>query len=187
MLFHELIPPTPSTYSLSNIIRAECGEYLRLSEGLPLFKTLPSSYGAFKRVKVRFQKAKDPTSAVFEAAFGHNKPGFRERVVITYPTPQEVLETHDLYYIFPVDGFRYMFSPMVRDSNVDIGGVVNTLIERLDFTEGSSLAADLLQYSYQNTNLVEGLRSEAEILLFDLPNFLAVRVDIDPHYNIISN
>ena len=186
MLFNDLIPPSPNISLIKQIVKSECSDFIYESHGLPLYKSLPSTYGEMKRVKVRFQKPRDVTSEIFENVFGESRPGgFKERSVIAYPSPPILKEGHELFYVFPTDGFKFIYSPMIKDSITDLGGVVNTLMTQLDIVESTSIAADLLKYSYQCDNLVEGILSDSEIIIHDMSNFIVVRVANIPYPSLI--
>lgn len=187
MLFHDLLPPNFTTRYISTEIYRHCGQFLKESGGIPLYKSLPLEYDVFKRVKVRFQKRTDTTSHVFENVFGDGKSsvGIRERAVVAsgeYPSSP----THQTpFYIFPLDGYKFLFSPQVKNSAKDFGGVLNTLIEQFDSQEGTELTSDLIKYAYQSTNLKEGISSMSELIIYNIPVFYAVNALAFPDYNKI--
>lgn len=184
MLFHDLIPSNNQFTAISAVIKSQCGDFLRESNGLPLYKSYPAGvHTGFKRVKVRFQRRRDPTSKVFESAFGTNTSvGFRERSVITtgaYPAADHP------FYVFPTDGYEYIFSKQVKNSASDLTDVLNTISEQLDADESHDIVTDLLKYSYQNTNLVEGIVNDCEIIIHNISSFYIVDAQAYPNYNLL--
>ena len=176
MLFNDLIPLPPNPALIKQIVKLECCDFIHESYGLPLYKSLQSTYGDIKLVKVRFQKQRDVTSDIFEHVFGESKPGgFKERSVIAYPIHPPPRDGYEVFYVFPTNGYKFIYSPMIKDSMSDLGGVVNTLMTQLDEVETASLAGDLLKYSYQSSNLVEGMLNNSEIIIHNISNFFVVR------------
>lgn len=187
MLFYEIAPPTTPISEISAMLRMNCDQFIEESQGLPLYKSLPSVYGSFKRVKVRFQKRKNLTSEVYEAAFGNGAGTFREKCVTAYGTsPNQSDPNLSEYYVFPINGFKFMYSKQVMDSTTAFEGVVNTLIDNLPLSEGAAIATDLLKYSYQQENLVEGIRSGAEIIIHSVSNYYVVNAALYPNYKLLT-
>ena len=188
MLFNEILQPTSILDVIRREIRDNCSQFLNETNATPVYRLLPTTYGPFKRVKVRFQKKKDAISNVFENAFGTDGTlvGVRERaVIVSAEQPAAFDNTIEPYYIFPVDGYQYMFSTRVKNSTDDFEYVVNTLIHQFDINEGTILASDLIKYSYKNTNLSEGLYSKSEIIFHNIPCFYAVQASLIQQYKTI--
>lgn len=183
MLFYELIPPTAPASEISAMLRINCEQFIEESGGFPLYKSFPSSYGSYKRVKVRFQKRKNLTSDVYEAAFGNGVGTFRERCVMASGAARILTESNEsVYYVFPVNGYQFMYSKQITDSSSAFEGVINTIIENLPLSEGAALLTDLVKFSYQQTDLSEGIQSGAEIILHNIPSFYVVNTELYPNY-----
>lgn len=158
-------------------IKAECSQFLHETGGLPLLKALPLTYANFHKVKVRLQKRRDSVTDVFERAFGAEFSNLRQRAVFAYPTAPLLTEETDSFYVFPVNGYKYLYSTEVTNSSSDYRRVVDTLFEQFDSeAQASEVVADLLKYTYASANLREGIQSEAEIILYGIPYYYAVRV-----------
>lgn len=157
-------------------IKAECSQFLQESAGSPLLKSLPAAYFNFHKVKVRLQKRRDQVSDVFERAFGHEFVNLRQRAVFAYPTIPTVTEGTDLFYVFPINGYKYLYSKEVNNSSVDYHHVIDTLVEQFDDpSQASEIVTDLLKYSYVSTNLQEGISSDSEIIMYGIPYYYAIR------------
>jgi hypothetical protein len=165
------------------MIKAECSQFINETGGLPLLKSLPLTYTNFHKVKVRLQKRRDSVTDIFERAFGADFSNLRQRAVFAYPLAPTLIEQNDTFYVFPVNGYKYLYSKEVTNSSSDYRRVVDTLFEQFDDeTQASEVVADLLKYTYTSTNLREGIEAEAEIILYGIPYYYAVRVSACQDY-----
>lgn len=166
------------------LIKSECSQFLKESASLPLLKTLPNTYYNFHKVKVRLQKRKDSVTEVFERAFGQTFVNIRQRSVFAYPSPQPIAEGVDQFYIFPVNGYKFLYSKEVTNSSSDYKRMVDTLFEQFeDQNKASEMVSDLLKYTYSSASLHEGIVSDSEIILYGIPYYYAVRVDACQGYS----
>lgn len=157
-------------------IKRECAQFLKETAGIPLLKPLPVAYPNFHKVKVRLQKKRDSVTDVFERAFGNEFSNLRQRAVFAYPEAQVVSEGYEQYYVFPIDGYRYLYSREVTNSGAEYRHVVDTLFESFDdASKASEVVADLLKYTYASDDLLEGIRANAEIILYGIPFYYAVK------------
>lgn len=184
MLIEDLIGPSVGL-GIREVqhIRTECSQFLEETSARPLLKSLPSSYSNCHRVKVRLQKRRDQVTDVFERAFGRDFTNLRQRAVFAYPTPPLVEEGFDLFYVFPVNGFKYLYSKEVQNSSNEYRSVISTLVEQFDDTASAAeIVADLLKYTYCSDALLEGIESGSEIILYGIPYYYAVRTSACADY-----
>lgn len=159
------------------IIKTECSQFLKESAGLPLLKPLPSTYHPFQKVKVRLQKRTDTVAEAFNKAFEERFNKLRQRAVFAYATAPQLNENQEPYYVFPINGFNYLYSKEVTNSTYDYKRVVDTLFEQFDdSTKASEIVTDLLKYTYASTNLAEGISASSEVILYGIPYYYAVKV-----------
>lgn len=164
-------------------IRLECSQFLHEAAAMPLLKALPSTYNNCHKVKVRLQKRRDQVTDVFERAFGGDFVNLRQRAVFAYPSPPSVTEGSDLFYVFPVNGFKYLYSKEVQNSSSDYRRVIDTLVEQFDdTTRASEVVADLLKYTYSSNALREGIDAGSEIILYGIPYYYAIRTSACSDY-----
>lgn len=165
------------------MIKHHCSQFLGESAGLPLFKNLPTTYNNFHKVKVRLQKRKDDVTDVFERAFGNEFSNLRQRAVLAYPSATPATKDLTPFYIFPVNGYKYLYSKEVVNSSTDYRRVIDTLFEQMDdVSSASELVSDLLKFTYTSTMLHEGVVSGSEIILYSIPFYYAVRVSACQDY-----
>lgn len=166
-------------------IRTECSQFIQESVGLPVFRALPRSYNDFHRVKVRYQRHTTAVSEIFNAAFDDQYRQIVPRGVFTQSSIMEGSDDLEPFYVFPINGYRYVYSKGVQNSQLDFHDVVATLSEGID--GGLELTRDLIKYTYTQRNLFEGIDSKSEIIFFGIPCFYAVRVDAVKHYSQLIN
>jgi len=184
MLIQELFGETSKFGSREiNTLKAKCTQFLHESAALPLYKLLPKTYGDFHRVKVRQKHVEDEVSEAFNRALGEQFRNLRQRAIFAsgvQPTPTDDTEP---FYVFPVDGYKFLYSKEVKDSNNDYKLVIGTLFEQLeDNTKVIEIVTDVLKYTYVRENLAEGIVSDSEIILYGIPCYYAVRVAKVPPY-----
>jgi asparagine N-glycosylation enzyme membrane subunit Stt3 len=160
------------------IVAQECSQYLKESNGRPLYRSFnthssPITDNLYK-IKVRHKKATE--TALTEMYSNALVPKLRERSVFTYGTLREAKEGEAQYYVFPKDGYKYLYSKEITDSNDEYKQVIDTLIETVSYDRAYEIVTEMLKFTYSNTNLLEGIQEDAEILFYNIPYFYAVPV-----------
>lgn len=168
-----------------DLIRSECGRFLRESHGLPLLKILPHDYSNFKKIKVRKKK--------FRINSKLNKL-FRETLNIDlyettmfasgFMTIDETVNL-DLFYIFPVDKYKFLYSLEIKNSSISYGSLLEVLTDSMGNSAGEEVVSDLIKMTYVQENLVEGIKSGSEIVFFGIPKYYAVRCSSVNSYEIL--
>jgi hypothetical protein len=165
------------------IIRRECGRFILESEGHPLVKDLPRSYDDFKKVKVRLKKCVHNTklNQVFGEALGVDlyKTTLLARGDNGVESDNPEFEP---FYIFPVDKYQFVYSSEVCDVAKSYGNLIDTLTEKMPEREAEAIIKDLLKFTYNRSDLAEGIRSGAEIVFFGLPKYYALRKSLITSY-----
>lgn len=187
MLVRDILEHDSFNDTVKQALRTNCSIFLRESQGLPIFRQLPSSYADFHRVKVRLQKRKDGVSDVFERAFGQDYTNLRQRAVFTSASVPLVTEHTEPFYVFPTDGYRFLYSKEVTNSNSDYRNVIDKLVLELgDLNEATDIVTDLLKYTYSTRGLHEGISSGAEVIFYGIPYYYAVRAHACEYKTLIS-
>lgn len=169
---------TPITTKSRNatILKSECSQFLSESKGCLVYKALPSSYSDFQKVKVRFKKTEDVITSVFNDAFITETNKLRQRAIFTNSVPPILPEGHDLYCVFPINNYKFLYSTEVTNSTSDYRRVIDTLFEAFDDkNKATDIVTDLLKYTYSTTKLVEGIQSDCEIIFHNIPYYYAVK------------
>ena len=93
--------------------------------------------------------------------------------------PKSFIEqsTAEPFYIFPRNGYKFMYSKEVENSNEEYKHTLDNLFDQLgeEDNNASTIVAELLQYTYTSNNLYEGVVSGSEIILYNIPFYYAVR------------
>lgn len=174
-----------------NIIKRECSQFISESHSIPIYKTLSNTYSDLHKVKVRLQKKEDLVSGALDKAFMENTYSLSNRSVFAYPhiQPSNIRNESnlDLFYVFPINGYKFLYSKEVINATNDFKPVIDTLTQSFDNNnEAIEIVSDLLKYTYTGTNLTEGIISSAEIIFYNIPYYYAVRVSTELDYNQLT-
>lgn len=170
------------------LIADRCCHFIDESDGFPLLKNLPVSYGDFHKVKVRQRKGDDNLSETFNEAFEDEHYNLRQRAVfangpVSFEPCDPEQDQLEPFFIFPVNNYRFMYSKEVENSGTDYKQVFDVLYEHFGTDKGNEVATDLLKFAYTQSNLAEGIESGAEIILYNIPFFYAIRTSTIDDYN----
>lgn len=160
-----------------------CSQFLHETGNLPLLKSLPVSYSDIQKVKARKQKRSDVVSEVFNKAFNSTWMDLRQRAIIAYPSNPPISEQTEPFYVLPINGYQYMYSKEVTNSTSNYKQMIDVLFEQFSNNyQALDIITDLLKFTYTNTDLIEGIQSQSEIILYGIPYYYAVRVATYPNY-----
>jgi hypothetical protein len=182
MLIEDLLGSnTFLTVSEKHTIKTNCSQFIAESANTPLFKTLPTTYHNFQRVKARLQRRQNELTDVYTKAFNHNN--IRQRAIFAYASKPSVSDSLDLFYIFPTNGYKFLYCTEVANSSSDYQLVLDTLFEQFnDTVKVTEIVTDLLKYTYLTDNLYDGIVAQAEIILYNIPHYYAVRANVGIDY-----
>lgn len=161
------------------VIRERCGSFLMDSGGFALFKNLPADYADFQKIKVRMHKGSSPEEDTFNEAFAEKVPNIRQRAIFTNGIASfEPSNNPDLepFYIFPIDGFKFLYSPEIENSSKDYKQVFDLLLEEFGSDAGKDIILDMLKFTYKSDDLMLGIQQGCEIIIYSVPYYYAVRV-----------
>ena len=194
MRIDDIIQPEDAREELA-IIAERCSDFIEESEGHPLLKNLPTDYGDFHKVKVRLRKnRKEDTkdfAEMFNNAFKDEIHKLRERAIFsngetTFRESED--EEQEPFFIFPIDGYDYMYSGEVENSSTNYKNAFDSILEQLGEGEGEDIITELLKFNYTTDNLAEGIDSGSEIIIYGIPYFYAIRAQtVDNYQDLIKN
>ena len=158
-----------------DLIRSECGRFLRESEGLPLLKTLPSNYANFKKIKVRKKKLQiiSTLNRIFRNIIGIDL--YETTMFASKNVSLENSINLDLFYVFPVDKYKFLYSLEVKNTSINYGQLLKTLSAELGDFLSEEVVTELIELNYVQDNLAEGIKAEAEIIFFGIPKYYVIR------------
>lgn len=170
-----------------SVVKRKCSQFLENSQGLPLLKNLPSSYTDLHKVKIRHKQNTSDVSETMNKAFENNYRNLYQRSLFCNGQLSFVAEhtDHEPFYIFPVDGFRFVYCTEVQSSSVQYKDTFDTLLERFgnDKNQTIDILTDLLKHTYTDKYLHEGIDSGAEIIIYNIPCYYAVRCNVVEDYD----
>lgn len=164
-------------------ITENCSDFLRQSQGKPLLKNLSVNSDGFKRIKVRKQKIKNDLDGIYNSAFDYHTY-LKQRCVISYTLESlpNSSENKEPFYIFPINGYKFLFSKNVNNSNETYYNMLKLLENKIGIDRSQNVMEDVLKYNYEDTNLYEALVNDCEIIIFGIPYFYAVKKSIVNNY-----
>ena len=172
MRIHDLLVPTNKEPV------QVCDQFIAESGGLPLYRNLPIEGDHARRVKVRQRKQESSIGEVFNAAFKERARNLYQRAIFATTEPEPITETTEPFYIFPLNGYQYIYCTEVTKSESGFQKAFDTLIEQFGDSgekEAIGVLKDLLAYSYTDNNLNEGIVAGSEIIIYNTPSYIAVR------------
>jgi hypothetical protein len=168
------------------LLKNSCAQFIKESNGQPLFKNLSVSYNNFDKIKVRKRKGESGDfTETFNEAFETQHPGLRQRAIFANgrttfsPLFDGVVEP---FYIFPTNGYKFMYSREVENSGQEYKQVFDTLFEQFGEEKGNEVLTDLLKFTYTSINLNEGISSGSEIIIYGIPFFYAIKANSADNY-----
>lgn len=176
------------------IVGEKCREFLEESARRPLLKNLSTQYGDFHKVKVRKRKSVERErlfTETFNEAFTDINYDMRQRAIFANG-PQSfapvVTEELEPFYIFPIDGYKFLYSREVKNSTQDYKHVLDIIMEEFGEDRGNEVMSDLLKFSYTSENLSEGIDAGAEIVIYNIPYFYAIRAStVNDYEELLDN
>jgi hypothetical protein len=172
-------------------ITDNCSSFLKESNGTPILRNLPKNYNGFKKVKVRKQKIRNHLDAIYNSAFDYYD-NIKQRCVIVHtlnnlPCPEENAEP---FYIFPIDGYKFIFSQNVQNSNKMYFDMYKKLNQDIGNKSTENIMKDVLKYDYNDNDkdMSFALKNDCEIIIYGIPYFFAIRKSIvEDYYKLIYN
>jgi hypothetical protein len=166
-------------------LERECSEFLEISQGIPLLKSLPKARDGFLKVKVRQKKRTDYFANAFNDAFADTKPRLLQRSVFAHGEASFVPlvdPNTEPFYVFPINGFRYMYNQHTT-SNLAYQDTLQKIESAIQKDSALQLFRDILKTDYVFDNLPFGISTGCEIIIYDIPYYYAVRKSLIDDYS----
>lgn len=160
-------------------ISKECRQFLHESQGKHLIKMLPKGGEAFRRVKVRKKDWNSNFISSFNNAFNSYKD-LMQRSVLASNQPEQI-EGREEFYIFPIDGYRFFYSPAVENTKNHYESLFNKLSECVK-ERSADIFVDVLKNQYVTDNIEIALSNNYELIIYDIPYYFALRKSLVDDY-----
>jgi len=158
----------------------ECSDFLRDSEGHPLVKFLPKEGPDSRKIKVRKRKSSSKFDESFNKVF-ITHPNLRQRCVFANgqrglnSIMESADDTLEAFYIFPINGFQFIYSPNVYISSVQYRETLEMFVEVMGCGDAIAAFSEVLKYDYISTKFAEGLILGSEMILYGFPHYYAIK------------
>jgi len=170
----------------------ECSDFLRNSEGHPLVKFLATAGPDSRKIKVRKRKAASEFDESFNNVF-INHPDLRQRCIFANGERGLSLVDNnfsaegnlDAFYIFPVNGFQFIYSPHVFNSSIQYRETLERFLEVMGNVDAIMAFSEVLKYDYTSTKFAEGLSLGSEMILYGLQYYYAIRKSTINNYSTL--
>ena len=151
-----------------------------------MFKTLPETYPDFHRVKVRHAKKKTNFDQSLNIAFESERTHFSQRAIFASGQTNNLNENS--FYVFPTNGFHFLYNTAITETDENHLKAFDEICEKFGDKRGGELFAEVLRFSYTPQNLVEGISSGSEIILYGIPSYYAMRVSsVDDYDDVLTS
>ena len=164
-------------------LKTECADFISESRSLPVYKQLPAIYESFQKVKVRKHKRNNQFNNTFNEAFVDEMKDLRQRSVFASGERVTPDPDKELFYIFPINGYRYMYCTEVQHSSADYKQVFESIFDNVEDPE--QVIHDLLKFSYVREQLHEGIEKHAELIFYNMPYYYSVRTTLYEEYDML--
>lgn len=171
-----------------SIIR-ECSDFLKESNGQALIKFLPKKGQDSRKVKVRKRRKTENSS--FDSSFNNvfiTHKDLRQRSIFASGQSSQNAQGFDdvlsePFYIFPINGYKFIYSPDVFNSAVQYKEVLERFDRVLGKAEAIDVFSEVLKYDYLSTKLAEGIALGCEIIIYGIPHYYAIRKSTLTNYS----
>ena len=84
------------------------------------------------------------------------------------------------FYVFPIDGYKILFNPVVQNSQTDY-----KQYDTLDIDD--QLVTDQLRLSYRTGTLHEATALNCEVIVYGISHYYALRASLIEDYKLFFN
>lgn len=160
-------------------ILLECSDFLIESQSIPLYKYLPKSYKTQDKVKIRLKSHSEDYHNYIDNSL--NFKNFNNRSLTCYTNSDNSYDGYDPYYIFIPDGYKYIYTK--DNMNIDLKTIFSEL--SFNFKNCTDTFEELLKYSYDLTDLYNGLTNNDKIIFYNIPYYYCIKATL-PYEEILK-
>jgi len=166
-------------------IKKECSDFLSITSVYPALKAFDDHGKYFRKVKVRHKKKPVGFIRIIGDALQKEHRNIHMRsVVVNGPhSEKDGMKTH---YIFPKNGFKFLFNPRINDHEEYRYSYTKLLgLDLVDKGKALEMMEDSIEYAYtsDNTSLNDALKSKKEIIFYGMQYYYTVSSEKYPCYN----
>ena len=157
-------------------IKIECSEFIKNKPDGFLCKPLHNNKSPIIKVKIRHKKIKEEYQEEFNNVFSSEYQKLLQRCLIAYTNNKNLTylnESHELYYVFPINGYKFIYNPIIDYSLEQYNDLLDQLADM-----GSSrrdIFYSTIKLSYKSGDLAEAFSKSSEIIFYNIPYYYAVK------------
>lgn len=176
MRVHDLL--NNSINDLTTLV-SQCSQFIEEAGDQSLLKSLSNQYDDVHKVKVRKRKTQTFDNTFNEAFNFHYE--LRQRSVFANGQSSFVSEgiQTDTFYVFPIDGYKFMYCNEVQNSTVEYQQVFDSIVDGFGQSKGNEVITEMLKFTYIHDNLNEGISNGSELIFYNIPYYYAVRANME--------
>ena len=169
-------------------IQIECSDYLSMASVYPAMKAFDDNGRYLRKVKVRHKKNTMGFMRVIGDALQKEHQNIHIRSVVANG-PYSHKEDMKSHYIFPRNGFKFFFNPRINDHEEYKDSFLKLLESDLSNQKVLEMMEDSIEYAYvsDRTPLNEALKSQKEIIFYNMSYYYTVSSEKYPHYTELIN
>lgn len=166
-------------------LRKECSQFLKESNNLPLLKNLRIEDDGFRKVKVRKKNTNAIFIEAFNMSFSNHKNIFQRSIFANGEKSFTTSKDNHLepFYIFPINGYQFVYNPIVSNALEQYKNDVTNLIEKVSIPVAVDMFSKVITQSYVGEDMARGINVGAEIIIYGIPYYYAVRKSLVDDYN----
>lgn len=168
-------------------IKRNCQCFISEFSTAPIYRAFHRTTPDQLKVKVRHRKPSEAEWEVyFNTHFSSQFTNIRQRSVFVYPTSIPPTTNYESFFIFPIDGYSFTYSPTVYDSNVQYSELFSFIQSNFQHEDAVRVFIDNIEHSYKNDSPHTAISSNSEILVYGISHYFAVRASKYDYAELIS-
>jgi hypothetical protein len=172
-------------------IKLECSQFIKESNGIPIFKNLPKNKEAFVKIKARHRKTQDEQFRnAFDGAFKEQKSNLLSRAVFCNAKDKPT-DNEERFYVFPINGYKFLYNKNDKNTSKTYQNALTEIIDIVAQNEAINLLTTILESDYISESLTDAIQNDREIIFYNIAYFYAIKVELFPtledYKNIIYN
>lgn len=157
-------------------IKRNCQCFISEFGNAPLHRAFHRTTQNEVKVKVRHRKPSNMEwELYFNTHFSSQFNNIRQRAVFAYPSAIPQTENYETFFVFPIDGYSFTYSPTVYDSNLQYSELFSFITSNFEHEEAAKVFIDNIEHSYKNDAPQTAIGSNSEILVYGISHYFAVR------------
>jgi hypothetical protein len=168
-------------------LQSECADFMHEASGAMLLKNLPKTYDGFRKVKIRKRNVNEVFVEAFNRSFADHKNLF-QRAMFANGASSFVARNDDTepFYVFPINGYRFIYNPIVTNAFKQYKSDVDYLSKKISRAATVDMFAKVIKQSYVSDDLQHGIQTGAEIIIYGVPYYYAIRKSLLDDFKKIS-